>query len=100
MGVDLLDIHFRLEKALGIRLPRTSLYWTRQEREAGSLYVGKRDVTAGEVHVNLCETLAELGHEVPANSREIVRACLGEALGFAPEEVKPEHLLIRDLGAS
>jgi hypothetical protein len=100
MGIDYLDIHFRLEKALGIRLPPTSLYWSRQEREAGSVNTGKHDVTAGEVHTNLCEALVELGHEVPANSWEIVRACLGEALGFPPGEVKPEHWLIRDLGAS
>ena len=49
MGIDALDVPFRLEKQFGLR--RVMREWSREWPPLGRLYDGEPDVTAGELAV-------------------------------------------------
>jgi hypothetical protein len=96
MGIDGLDIHFRLEKEFGGKLPH--LYWSADELRMKKL--PRVDPTMGDIHARLCAFLAETHRPVPADSWSRVQKCIGEALAIPPEQIQPHHRLLADLGAT
>ena len=98
MGIDALDIVFRLEKSFGIKVPRGRLFWTDEQRRRGEDPPG--DVSVGEIHERLSGLMREQNLPVPGDSWERVRDCVAGALGVRPEEVRREHRIVRDLGAT
>jgi hypothetical protein len=91
MGIDTLDIIFRLEKAFGIKIPRNVLFeeswdWRR------------RDVRVGELHEQLCRRLREAGRPVPHSSWHRVKVCVAESLGVELRKINRESWLFRELG--
>ncbi|HSI33891.1 MAG: hypothetical protein ACAI43_14930 [Phycisphaerae bacterium] len=98
MGIDFLDIVFRLEKEFSIKLPRAALFWTDAE-----MRLRRRErppLTAGLLHRQLVEFLSRNRLDVPADSWERVRKCLSAALGVKEDEIRPDSRLIEDLGAT
>ena len=126
MGVDVLDVCFRLEKEFGLR--KVTREWPRQ----GRLYDGRPDITAGEVAALVTRMLgrtvgeppvvppapvaggadgpATLGYESkvggpwppppgfdPAVWPGVCRV-LAAALGADPAEIVPQSRLMADLG--
>ena len=98
MGIDGLDIVFRLEKEFSFSL---------RERggnlmDASEQAIRKRptNVTAGMIHERLCTLLKEHGREVPADSWDRVRHCIAGALGIPLEEIQRGDRIVQDLGAN
>jgi hypothetical protein len=91
MGIDVLDIMFRIEKRFGIRIVGAD--WTD--------LVGKRsppDITAGELWFLVAAKLHEAHLPVPRSCWNAVRVILSQALRVPPREIKKESWLIRELG--
>jgi acyl carrier protein len=99
MGIDALDIMFRLEKKFAIRIPRGRIFWSSEQRQLKQLSM-KQTVTVGEVHQRICELLAEMKLPVPDDSWNRVIECVGGALSIPPKNIRPEDRLIEDLGAT
>ena len=98
MGIDFLDIVFRLEKSFAVKIPRGRLCWTREQVSRGDF--PNYDPTVGEIHVRMCELLGEQKRPVPSDSWQRVCRCIGDSLAVMPEMIRPEHHLIGELGAS
>ena len=98
MGIDFLDIVFRLERSFAVKIPRGRLYWTREQVNRGDF--PNTDPTAGEIHARMCELLREQNRPVPSESWQRVCRCIGDCLGIGPDTIRPEHHLIGELGAS
>ena len=120
MGIDTLDITFRLEKRFGLVCPKR--LWS----SFGHLYDGRPDVTAGELAAAVTALLGGAATVVPAAMPERrpgaleyqsrvggpwptpppfdadvwVGVCqvLADALGVSASEVVPQSRLVRDLG--
>ena len=93
MGLDLLDLTFRLEKAFQIKLPKGSLIEEVWDRD-------RRDLQAGKIHKQLCKMLEEQGRSVPFSSWHRVKVCIAGAVGVSPLRVKLDSWLIKELGCS
>jgi hypothetical protein len=92
MGMDHLDFTFRLEKTFELKLPFETVF-------AG--YDAKtRDLTAGQVHENICRYLQSQGRTVPVSSWHRVQVCAAKASSKKIAQVKPQSRLIADLGFS
>ena len=98
MGIEALDITFRLEKAFGIRIPAGYLYWSAEQRLLKPL--PRSTATVGEVHQRICELLVGMKPPVPDDSWELVTKCIGGALSIPPNGICAEDRLIEDLGVS
>jgi hypothetical protein len=91
MGVDALDICFRLEKSFGIRKIKSSDFDRLFEG-------GKADFSAGELHEWVMMICREAHVKVPPSSWHRVQFVLARALGKSPKIIRRETLVIRDLG--
>ena len=93
MGLELLDLTFRLENVFGIKLKNGSLesFFTRQ----GIKY----DLTVGDLHEWVCEELRSQGRPVPYSSWRRLKRCISEALGVHMKEFRPQSRWRQDLGA-
>jgi hypothetical protein len=93
LGIDFLDIVFRLEKEFRFDARLQPAPW--DDRPVPNL-------TAGQLHHWVCERLMYTGRPVPSDSWPRVQRCIGEALGM-PEsqilDIRPEDRLVQDLGA-
>ena len=116
MGLDALDIIFRLEKSFGTMIPRGRVFEEPSrptfgfpvkvagmaaadvpmpEKDRGRLY----DLTAGQIHDRLCELMREQGKAVPYSSWHRVKKCLTDALGVSPKLIRRDSRLVQDLSA-
>jgi hypothetical protein len=116
MGIELLDIMFRLEKSFGTKIPRGRVFESPPTPTFGfpvkmpnetvkiehvpAMHNGRRDITAGQIHDRLCELLREQGRPVPFSSWRRVKKVLHDALGVAPSAIKRDSWLVHDLNAS
>ena len=117
MGLDALDMLFRLEKSFGVkfekgfwdRMPRGEVveparWWSCDRfvtRSSTSKWRYERRVpvvTAGDVHAAVCAALTEKGMAVPSDSWPRVRAVLSGVTGHAVEEIIAQSRLFDDLG--
>jgi acyl carrier protein len=126
VGLDALDIIFRLEKSFEIVIPRGRVFEepsvTRYQPTGGfPVMVRGRtdanespdvdepppkqaranwyDITAGEIHDRVCELVREQGKAVPFSCWHRVKKCLSDALGVSPKQIRRESWLSEDLGA-
>jgi hypothetical protein len=99
MGIDGLDIIFRLERAFNVTIPAGRIYWSDEQRRLNK-FDRRTTVTVGEMHHRMCDLLREMKHSVPDNSWDRVAKCVGDALQVAPTSIKPQDRLIEDLGAT
>jgi hypothetical protein len=90
MGIDFLDVAFRIEKQFGVRIEPADILpaWTKDDRN---------DVTAGEFHEIICEKCREQGIKVPRSSWNQLKLALVDALGVTPSEIKKDAWLRKDL---
>ena len=95
MGIDALDIGLRIERAFNIKIPGFRLYTDSGEHEGPN----HDPLTVGDIHRRLCILLAEMGRPVPPESWEIVTRCIGEALQFPSNQIRPEDRIKHDLRA-
>lgn len=93
MGLDLLDLTFRLEKAFGIKVAQADLL----KLESGRF---PWDVTAGELHLWVVQICNERGVKFPPSSWNRVRLELAKVVGKPPQVIRRETLVVRDLGFS
>ena len=113
MGMDLLDITFRLEESFEVRLQRVDLLFAERSSPPTASSgddaipvvdyqpVRQRwDITAGEIHDRLCAILREQDRPVPFSSWRRVKKCLYEATGASPELITRNSWRVEDLGAS
>jgi hypothetical protein len=96
MGLDALDLTFRLEKSLGYRLTRSD--WEELFRPTAT--PSRWDCTAGEFHDWVCRRMRAAGHPVPFGSWRRVKICISDVTGTPLAEVRKDAYLIKDLGAS
>ena len=89
MGIDFLDIIYRVEKSLDIRLARDDFDFTQKQFLVRDFY----DLV--ERKVNLKEDGSSYTRE---EIEEIVKTAICEALAVKPGDVTPEKDLVRDLG--
>src|SRR5690349_3013879 len=105
MGIDALDIAFRIEKSFHLKISRAEMdfiYGADKPRHE------QVEPKAGEIHDRLCELLKRKGMDIPEDSWQRIQKCIAEGIGFRglftnrlrPDEVKRESLLVKDLGAS
>ncbi len=97
MGIDLLDIRFRLEKRFNIALIREQFdvdLWELAHRRQPP------DFTAGEIYELLLQELKRQNRDVPENSWWLFCFCVSEALGLDAREIQPDSLMEADLGMS
>ena len=98
MGIDCLDIVFRLEKEFGLMFHRGQLGWP--EDDARRRKPPLSGFTAGQLHEQVCNVLSRQGLEIPPDSWVRVRGCIATALQLKPEQVRREDRLIEDLGVT
>ena len=91
MGLDILDIIFRAEKAFGVKIHRGDI-----ERLIGDRRPG--EFTAGQFHEYLCQRCRDSGIPVPWSSWHRGQHVLVDALGVPPSRVKSESDVLRELG--
>jgi hypothetical protein len=96
MGLDILDLMFRLERHIGIRIERGEIYRLFEKNEPPDVRVGElfdfvRSKSKGQ---------GVLDDEVDADSMWTSFSCaVCEALGVEPEEITKDKWLIQELGA-
>lgn len=89
MGVDFLDMTFRLEKSFGIqKLPISKFEFVDNDRH--------RDSEAGKVLSFVCRILVEK-MRIPHSSWHRVQLCVARACDVPRIKVKPQSWLIKDL---
>ena len=102
MGMDILDVNLRIEKAFQISIPHhcwEALLSRRVERRGWWIFQYEQgDATVGELCEAVNKTLREQGMPVPQDTFRRVKATLVETLGVPPSEIHPQALLSRDLG--
>jgi acyl carrier protein len=91
MGIDFLDIHFRLERQFKIKIGN-ELVWVAESRGIKDLRV--RYIVPVFGNCPECGTVASHYGQIQAR----VYQTLVAALGVQPEEIHLDALLIRDLG--
>ncbi|MBC8108076.1 MAG: hypothetical protein H7Z14_15935 [Anaerolineae bacterium] len=101
MGIDALDLAFRLEKAFCVKLPKRD--WNRlyfSDEQLTHKRLPRVDPTIGEIHLRFCKILIERGATVPTDSWDRVLQCVAECLSIPKAEIRKESRFIADLGAS
>lgn len=95
MGIDVLDLAYRIEKAFDIIWP----FEVHQRMwEAAAKAKGRADLTAGELCDFIRLMLAEWNKPIPGDSWLRVQGLLGEMFDVAPETIQRDTHLRRDLG--
>lgn len=97
MGIDYLDIAFRIEKEFGV-ITRGKLDFSADPVE-GRGRNQRSSVTAGALHDRVCDLLRAEGRAAPEDSWPRLQACISEALGVPLTEIRRESRLVKDLGA-
>ena len=90
MGIEMLDIVFRLERRFGVRLEPSYFDYLRE--------LGRTDITAGELFEAVGDRLRAVGRPVPANCWNGVRLELANVLLVSPLSIRRESRLHGDLG--
>ncbi|MCA9068990.1 MAG: hypothetical protein KDA84_08710 [Planctomycetaceae bacterium] len=90
MGVDWLDIQFRLERRFDIKLNRMDLERLWDEE--------RQDLTAGDLLSLVSDTLQTQNRKVSFSAWTRVRLEVAIALGVSPQKIHRESWLIADLG--
>ena len=94
MGVDSLDMGFRIEQAFQFK-------WEGTDYDRLFAYIpdpANRDLRAGDVHHYVCTRLRELGRAIPHSSWHRVQKVLAETTGTSPKLIRPQSFLKKDLG--
>ncbi len=91
MGIDFLDLTFRIEKLLGVTLDNDDWFESAKGRARG-------DMTAGELHFLVGVKLREAELPVPWSCWTRVRVAVAETAGVPIHEVKRDSWLCEDLG--
>jgi hypothetical protein len=89
MGIDALDLCFRLEKHFGIRITAKDFEMLHARPDAW-------DPTAGEVHAWIVKLCATCNVRVPWSSWNRVRLALANVVRKPPQFIKRDTHLIRD----
>jgi hypothetical protein len=90
MGVDWLDITFRLERQFDIKF---------EPKDFAHIWdSGRRDITAEELFDVVCTRLQTEGRPVPFSAWNRVRLELARALDVPPNEIRRKKWLVSDLG--
>lgn len=97
MGIDILDIRFRLEKRFDVALIRQQF-----DTDLSELWYSHQppDITAGEMYELVLQELKRQNREVPAESWELFCSCVSESLGLAVHEIQREEWMGAELGMS
>ncbi len=90
MGVDWLDIRWRLERQFDIKFEHSDF--------AHIWDSGRRDITAGELFDVVYTRLQSEGRPIPFSGWNRVRLELAHALVVPPQTIRRENLLVADLG--
>jgi hypothetical protein len=90
MGVDWLDIRFRLERQFDITFEQTDFAHVWES--------GRRDLTAGELFDVVCVRLQSEGRPIPYSGWNRVRLELARALVVPPHHIHVDSRLVADLG--
>jgi acyl carrier protein len=101
VGIDALDLVFRLEKAFDFKMPRreaASLYWSAEQIRSKA--PRPNDATIGQIHERLCEILKRQGRAVPVDSWQRVQRTVSECLFIPIDQVRAESRFVQDLDAS
>ncbi len=93
MGVDFLDMTFRLERSFAIKK-------LNQDDFKDFFDLQQRDIQAGRVHECVCRALVHAGMPIPKSSWHRVQICIAQAIWIPPKKIKPESWLFKDLGCS
>jgi hypothetical protein len=80
MGIDFLDLMFRIEKRFKIKLSKTYL--------SEAVDLTRRDIQAERVYVSVCEHLCGLGRPVPHSAWHGVKLCIAKTVSQSPWKVK------------
>jgi hypothetical protein len=89
MGIDFLDLEFRLERAFEVKLART---WIESAGDPA-----RRDVQVGRIHAHVCTVLRNAGRSIPHSSWHRVQLCVAQVVKVPPATVRPESWL-KELG--
>jgi|GEM_PF-5963736 len=96
MGIDFLDLQFRLEKRFNIDFGgRENTRWIEliMQRDPP-------DITAGEMYAVVIEKLQEQGREIPANGWAMFCFEVSRCLGVDEGDIYSDSLLAQELGMS
>jgi len=88
MGIDALDLRYRLEKTFDMRLSDDEFY---------GLFRRLGDPTAGQLKSFIADKLQALERGTEPFLQERVWRCIADALFIDVEEIQPESRLISDL---
>jgi acyl carrier protein len=121
MGIDFLDLTFRLEKSLKVKLPRNHFddFFKRLESprdltvsQLHQCILSAKRWTDDEINCHKC-SIRVLSTPVPGFCRHCgaavridnyvmmtIRRCIVDAIGVKPEKIRPDSTLIKDLGMS
>ncbi len=93
MGIDMLDLMFRLEKQFHVPIE-----WEPLERIAKRF--SPNDITAGDVHRVVCDTCRDAGVAVPASSWHRVKLAIIHSCPrpVSPTRITPHTRLYAELG--
>jgi hypothetical protein len=92
LSLNLIDIICRLEKQFQGMVPSKIIEKHAYQNEPP-------DITAGELCDLTCRCIRLAGMEIPADAWERVRGTVAESLAIAPDLVKKDSWLVRDLSA-
>jgi len=90
MGMVLLDVTFRVERAFGIDMPRDG--WS----EMGIQRAGD-DVTVGQYHAYIRAQCEAQGKPIPTDSWPVLVRLICDASGCRENEITPQTWLIKDI---
>jgi hypothetical protein len=93
MGLVLLDLFLRIERAFQLRLPRD--LWL--EKLIPFESNGRKDATLLQVHEFLLQQCAEQNVSAPKNSWSLLVQLVEEASGLKRSEITPNRWLVRDI---
>ncbi len=90
MGLEFLDLTFRLERDFAVALPKRSFL---QEAD-----VYRRDIRAEQVHEGIRTFLKHSSFPIPEDSWQRIQKSIAGTVGLKPEQVMRDSWLIKDLG--
>jgi hypothetical protein len=93
MGMVLLDMTFRVERAFRVRVPKG---W--HEQLGISWQDGGSDATLGQYHEFVLRLCKEQGAVVPAESWPMLIRIVEDASGLDRAQITPETRIVHDIG--
>lgn len=94
MGVDWLDISFRLEKSFNVKIARSDT----ERLLAHAVIPGKTGVRCGDIHDMVVELCVEQCRVVPKSSWTRVKLCIMHGCGAKANKVRKDAWLVDDVG--